>query len=155
MYILSFIKVTICRYSKSTETDKRLSKYMNNDLSLLPTYIILSLSLLFNTEITNYHYFYQLVLNLVTTAFIVNYSSSGGIFFHLSYTIASVFANSFAFAKISDKCSLQRLYNNMLRQISFNAFSKSDSVSASIPHIKTRYINIPVCHVKFTSQDFT
>ena len=71
MYILSVIQVTICRYSKSTETEKLLSEYMDNDLSLLPTYIISSLSLLFNTKITNYHYFYQLVLNIVTTAFIM------------------------------------------------------------------------------------
>ena len=58
MYILSVIQATIYRYPKSTETDKRLSKYTDNDLSLLPTYIISSLSLLFNIEITNYHYFY-------------------------------------------------------------------------------------------------
>lgn len=74
MYVLSVIQVTIYRYSKSTETDKLLSEYMDNDLSLLPTYIISSLSLLFNIEITNYHYFYQLVLNLVTTAFIIDFT---------------------------------------------------------------------------------
>ena len=73
MYILSVIQATIYRYSKSTETDKRLSKYMNNDLSLLPTYIISSLSLLFNIQITIIHYFYQLVLNLVTAAFIMKF----------------------------------------------------------------------------------
>ena len=47
---------------------------MDNDLSLLPTYIISSLPLLFNTEITNSHYFYQLVLNLVTTAFRIKFT---------------------------------------------------------------------------------
>ena len=74
MYVLSVIQVTICRYSKSTETDKRLSEYMDNDLSLLPAYIISSLSLLFNMEITNCHYFYQLVLNLVTTTLIIKFT---------------------------------------------------------------------------------
>lgn len=58
MYIPSVIQVTIYRYSKSTETDKQLSKYTDNDLSLLLTYIISFLSLLFNIEITNHHYIY-------------------------------------------------------------------------------------------------
>ena len=41
---------------------------------LLSTYIISSLSLLFHIEITIFHYFYQLVLNIVTTAFIMKFT---------------------------------------------------------------------------------
>lgn len=74
MYILSVIQVTICRYFKSAETDKLLSEHTNNDLSLLSARIISSLSLLFNIEITNYHYFYQLVLSLVTTTLIIKFT---------------------------------------------------------------------------------
>lgn len=61
MYILSVIQVT------------RLSEYTDNDLSLLSACIISSLSLLFNIDITNYHYFYQLVLSLVTTTLIIKF----------------------------------------------------------------------------------
>lgn len=47
---------------------------MNNDLPLLHVCIIPLLSLLFNTKITNYHYFYQLMLNLVTTTLIIKFT---------------------------------------------------------------------------------